>query len=118
MANIKTKEGRRKRIKMSVRKKIEGTTSIPRLSVFKSNRVIYAQLIDDSQSRTIASVSSAELDKKSTVKVETSKQVGKKMAERALAAGVNAVVFDRNGYLFHGNIKALADGAREGGLKF
>ncbi len=103
---------------MGIRKRIEGTTSVPRLSVFKSNRVIYAQLIDDSKSHTIASVSSTELDKKSKVKVETSKEVGKKMAERALAAGVSAVVFDRNGYLYHGNVKALADGAREGGLKF
>jgi large subunit ribosomal protein L18 len=118
MANIKTKEGRRKRIKMGIRKRIEGTTSVPRLSVFKSNKAIYAQVIDDSKSHTILSVSSVELDKKSSVKLETSKAVGKKVAERAIAAGINAIVFDRNGYLYHGNIKALADAAREGGLKF
>jgi large subunit ribosomal protein L18 len=103
---------------MSIRNKIEGTTSVPRLSVFKSNKAIYAQVIDDSKSHTLFSVSSTELDKKSKVNVETSKGVGKKLAERAVAAGISAIVFDRNGYLYHGNIKALADGAREGGLKF
>ncbi len=118
MSNIKTKSGRRNRIKMSIRNKIEGTTSVPRLSVFKSNKAIYAQVIDDSKSHTLFSVSSTELDKKSKVNVETSKGVGKKLAERAVAAGISAIVFDRNGYLYHGNIKALADGAREGGLKF
>jgi large subunit ribosomal protein L18 len=118
MSNIKTKAGRRNRIKMGIRNKIEGTTSIPRLTVFKSNKAIYAQVIDDSKSHTLLSVSSTELDKKSTVKVETSKAVGKKLAERAMAAGINSIVFDRNGYLYHGNIKALAEGAREGGLKF
>lgn len=118
MSNIKTKEGRRTRVKMRVRRKIEGTTSVPRLSVFKSNKAIYAQVIDDSKGHTVLSVSSTELDKKSTVKVETSKSVGKKVAERAIAAGINNVVFDRNGYLYHGNVKALAEGAREGGLKF
>jgi len=118
MSNIKTKEGRRKRIKMGIRNKVEGTTSIPRLSVFKSNKAIYAQVIDDSKNHTLLSVSSTEIDKKSSVKVETSKAVGKKLAERAIAAGINSIVFDRNGYLYHGNIKALAEGAREGGLKF
>jgi large subunit ribosomal protein L18 len=118
MSNIKTKAAARQRVKMRVRRKIEGTTSVPRLSVFKSNKAIYAQLIDDSKSHTILSVSSVELDKKSSVKIETSKSVGKKVAERAIAAGINNIVFDRNGYLYHGNIKALAEGAREGGLKF
>lgn len=118
MSNIKTKAGARNRIKMRVRNKIEGTTSVPRLSVFKSNKAIYAQVIDDSKSHTLLSVSSTELDKKSTVKIETSKAVGKKLAERAIAAGISNIVFDRNGYLYHGNIKALAEGAREGGLKF
>ena len=103
---------------MRVRNKIEGTTAVPRLSVFKSNKAIYAQVIDDSKSHTITSVSSVEIDKKSSVKIETSKAVGKKIAERAIAAGINSIVFDRNGYLYHGNIKALAEGAREGGLKF
>ena len=103
---------------MRVRRKIEGTTSIPRLSVFKSNKAIYAQVIDDSKSHTLVAVSSTELDKKASVKIETSKAVGKKIAELAVAAGINNIVFDRNGYLYHGNIKALAEGAREGGLKF
>jgi len=118
MSNIKTKEGRRNRIKMGIRKRIEGTTVRPRLSVFKSNKAIYAQIIDDSKSHTIVAVSSVELDKKSKVNVETSKNVGKKVAERAIASGIDSIVFDRNGYLYHGNIKALAEGAREGGLKF
>lgn len=103
---------------MRVRRKIEGTTSIPRLSVFKSNKAIYAQVIDDSKMHTLVAVSSTELDKKATVKIETSKAVGKKVAELAIAAGINSIVFDRNGYLYHGNVKALAEGAREGGLKF
>ena len=118
MSNIKTKAGARTRVKMRVRNKIEGTTAVPRLSVFKSNKAIYAQVIDDSKSHTLLSVSSVELDKKSTVKIETSKAVGKKLAERAIAAGIQSIVFDRNGYLYHGNVKALAEGAREGGLKF
>jgi large subunit ribosomal protein L18 len=118
MSNIKSKEASRKRIKMRGRRKIEGTTSTPRLSVFKSNKAIYAQVIDDSKSHTLVAVSSTELDKKSSVKIETSKAVGKKVAELAIAAGINSIVFDRNGYLYHGNIKALAEGAREGGLKF
>ena len=103
---------------MGIRKRIEGTTVRPRLSVFKSNKAIYAQIIDDSKSHTIVAVSSVELDKKSKVNVETSKNVGKKVAERAIASGIDSIVFDRNGYLYHGNIKALAEGAREGGLKF
>lgn len=118
MSNIKTKAGARQRVKLRVRRKIEGTTTVPRLSVFKSNKAIYAQVIDDSKSHTLVSVSSTELDKKASVKIETSKAVGKKIAERAIAAGINSIVFDRNGYLYHGNIKALAEGAREGGLKF
>lgn len=118
MANIKSKVDRRSRLKLSIRKKLEGTPERPRLSVYKSNKAIYAQIIDDSKGHTIVSVSSAELDKKAKVNVETSKNVGKKVAERALAGGINTIVFDRNGYLYHGNIKALADGAREGGLKF
>ncbi|MFN5170023.1 MAG: 50S ribosomal protein L18 [Cyclobacteriaceae bacterium] len=118
MANIKTKAQRRDRIKMGIRKKVEGSEARPRLSVFKSNRVIYAQLIDDSKGHTIAAISSVELDKKGGVNLTISKTVGKKLAEKAVAAGVSDVVFDRNGYLYHGNIKALAEGAREGGLKF
>jgi len=102
---------------MGIRKKIRGTAERPRLSVFKSNTGIYAQLIDDTKSITLASVSTKELSLH-RVNVENAKNVGKKVAEKALAAGINEVVFDRNGYLYHGNIKALADGVREGGLKF
>ena len=118
MANIKTKAGRRQRIKKGIRRKLEGTTVRPRLSVFKSNKAIYAQIIDDSKGHTVVASSSVELDKKGGVNVTISKNVGKKLAEKATASGINEIVFDRNGYLYHGNIKALAEGAREGGLKF
>lgn len=102
---------------MGVRKKISGTTERPRLSVFRSNTGIYAQIIDDIKGVTIAAASTLELGKK-TVNMENSKSVGKKLAEKAVASGVESIVFDRNGYLYHGNIKAFAEGAREGGLKF
>jgi large subunit ribosomal protein L18 len=118
MANIKTKAGRRDRIRKGIRNKLEGTTVRPRLSVFKSNKSIYAQVIDDSKGHTIVATSSVELDKKGGVNQTISKNVGKKLAEKAVAAGIDTIVFDRNGYLYHGNIKALAEGAREGGLKF
>jgi large subunit ribosomal protein L18 len=108
---------RRERIKAGVRKKISGTTARPRLSVFKSNTGIYAQLIDDIKGVTVVASSSIELGKK-TVNIENSKSVGKKLAEKAVSSGVTEIVFDRNGYLYHGNIKAFAEGAREGGLKF
>jgi large subunit ribosomal protein L18 len=108
---------RRARIKSGVRKKISGTTDRPRLSVFKSNTGIYAQIIDDIKGVTVAAASSTEIGKKN-VNIENSKSVGKKIAEKAASAGVKDVVFDRNGYLYHGNVKALAEGAREGGLKF
>lgn len=103
---------------MGIRKNLEGTTQRPRLSVFRSNKAIYAQLIDDSKGHTVAAASSTELDKKAKLNVATSKAVGKKVAEKALASGIKEIVFDRNGYLYHGNVKALAEGAREGGLKF
>lgn len=115
MPNIKD---RRKRIKFSIRHKIEGTPARPRLSVFKSNKAIYAQVIDDSKGHTLFAASSKDLDAKGGVNIEISKSVGKKLAEKAIASGINTIVFDRNGYLYHGNIKALAEGAREGGLKF
>lgn len=115
MPNIKD---RRKRIKLSIRHKIEGTSARPRLSVFKSNKAIYAQLIDDSKSHTLLATSSKDLNEKGGVNLEISKNVGKKVAEAAIANGIQEIVFDRNGYLYHGNIKALAEGAREGGLKF
>jgi large subunit ribosomal protein L18 len=108
---------RRERIKMGVRKKISGTTERPRLSIFRSNTGVYAQIIDDIKGVTLAAASTLELGKK-TVNIENSKNVGKKIAEKAIASGVETIVFDRNGYLYHGNIKAFAEGAREGGLKF
>ena len=107
----------RERIKKSIRKKISGTAERPRLSVFKSNRSIYAQLIDDLQGRTIASASSKDLEVANAT-IPTAKTVGGKLAEKAKEAGVTAVIFDRNGYKYHGQVKALADGAREGGLNF
>jgi len=115
-----TKESRRLRIKHTIRKKVAGTPARPRLSVFRSNSQIYAQLIDDTQGLTLAAASSVEFngkDKKG-VNIDLAKQVGQKLAEKALASGISAVVFDRNGYLYHGKVKALADGAREGGLQF
>ncbi|MBS1491088.1 MAG: 50S ribosomal protein L18 [Bacteroidetes bacterium] len=114
MPNIKD---RRKRIKLSIRHKIEGTSARPRLSVFKSNSAIYAQVIDDTKGCTLTAASSKEYDLKG-VNQNVSKEVGKKIAEKTIAAGITQIVFDRNGYLYHGNVKALADGAREGGLKF
>lgn len=102
-----------------VRKKLTGTPARPRLAVFKSNRYIYAQVIDDVQGVTLASASSQEKSFRSKpYTVETAGEVGKTLAERAGAAGVDTVVFDRGGYPYHGRVKALADSAREAGLKF
>ncbi|MGY6742116.1 MAG: 50S ribosomal protein L18 [Cecembia sp.] len=109
---------RRLRIKKSIRRKINGTDSRPRLSVFKSNTGIYAQLVDDLKGHTLAHASSKELGTAKNSNLTVSKEVGKKLAERAVAKGVTEVVFDRSGYIYHGNVKALAEGAREGGLKF
>mgnify|MGYP000412764529 CR=1 FL=1 len=108
---------RRKRIKLGIRRKISGTTTRPRVSVFRSNKAIYGQLIDDINGTTLVSASSKELGKANN-NIEVSKEVGKKLAEKASAAGINSVVFDRNGYPYHGKVKAFAEGAREGGLKF
>lgn len=117
MATVKN--DRRQRIKYRVRKKVSGTSEKPRLSVFRSNARIYAQIIDDTKGVTLAAASSQDLGTtKACVNIEDAKQVGVKLAEKATAAGVSAVVFDRNGYLYHGKVKALAEGAREGGLKF
>ncbi|MCK5103020.1 MAG: 50S ribosomal protein L18 [Cyclobacteriaceae bacterium] len=112
------KASRRLRIKRGIRNKIQGTAEKPRLSVFKSNTAIYAQLIDDINCQTISSSSSRELGDLKSVNVEKSKEVGKNLAEKASANGITNVVFDRNGYIFHGKLKAFAEGAREGGLKF
>jgi len=111
------KNKRRQRIKGGIRRKISGTAEKPRLSVYKSNRGVYAQLIDDTKGHTVAMSTSKELGS-DKVNLEVCQNVGKKLAEKATADGINSVVFDRNGYLYHGKIKALADGAREGGLKF
>lgn len=108
---------RRQRIKKGIRRKISGTPEMPRISVFKSNKAFYAQLIDDSKGHTLAAVSSKELGKES-VNIEVSREVGKKFGEKAKAAGIESVVFDRNGYPYHGKVKAFAEGAREAGLKF
>ncbi|MBN2638130.1 MAG: 50S ribosomal protein L18 [Bacteroidales bacterium] len=111
---------RRNRIKMRIRKGVNGTADRPRMSVFRSNKQIYVQLIDDLAQKTLVAASSSdksfEADK--VTKTEQAKLVGKLVAERALAAGINTVVFDRNGYLYHGRVKSLAEAAREGGLKF
>jgi large subunit ribosomal protein L18 len=114
-----SKLNRRAKIKRRIRKKISGTSKVPRLSVFRSNKQIYAQLIDDVNGVTITAASSYKnkaADKKN--KSEQASAVGKEVAEKALKAGIEKVVFDRNGYLYHGRVKQLADSAREGGLKF
>lgn len=112
-----TKETKRLRIRKGIRNKISGTAVRPRLSVFKSNKAIYAQLIDDAKGSTLTATSSAELGIANNT-IEHSKSVGTKLAEKAKAAGISEIVFDRSGYRYHGQIKALAEGAREGGLKF
>jgi len=114
------KEYRRLKIKQRVRKVITGSAERPRMTVFRSNKDIYVQLIDDQSGTTLAAASSRAkgiADQKVT-KSEKAKLVGKLIAERALESGILAVVFDRNGYLYHGRVKALADSAREGGIKF
>lgn len=110
---------KRIRIKRRVRGKISGSSELPRLSVYKSNKEIYAQLIDDNSGKTLASASSREKGVEANgTKTEVSAAVGKAIAAKAIAAGIENIVFDRNGFVYHGRIKALADGAREGGLKF
>jgi large subunit ribosomal protein L18 len=110
---------RRQRIKHRIRKVVFGTATKPRLSVFRSNKEIYAQLVDDIAGQTLVSVSSRDKELETTGnKTEIAKSVGKAIAEKAVKAGVENVVFDRNGFLYHGRVKALADAAREAGLKF
>lgn len=113
------KEIRRFKLKMRIRKKVSGTSERPRLTVFRSNKEIYAQLIDDVKGVTLASASTVEktFERKGT-KIEQAIVIGKNIAERAKSIGIESVVFDRNGYLYHGRIKSLADSARENGLKF
>ena len=120
MSTKQTVEARRKaRVRRAIRKAANGR---PRLSVFRSSKQIYAQVIDDEQGRTLAAASSLEKDMRGKLKtgatVEAAREIGRLVAERASAAGVTQVVFDRSGYLYHGRVKALADAAREGGLEF
>lgn len=115
-----TKEARRLRIKRRIRKIVSGTAERPRMSVYRSNTQISVQLIDDLAGKTVLSVSSLskEFADKKVNKVEQATLVGTAVAEKAKAAGIQAVVFDRNGYLYHGRVKALAEAARNGGLNF
>ena len=122
---IKTKEDRRDRIKFRIRKRVRGTEERPRLTVFRSVSHIYVQVVNDADGKTIASASTVEPAVKSTLdkaakggNVEGAKAIGKTIAERLLEKGVKRVVFDRNGFLYHGRIKAVADAAREAGLEF
>jgi large subunit ribosomal protein L18 len=111
-------EARKKR-KMRIRKKVNGTPERPRLVVFRSSKHIYAQIIDDLAGATLASASTLSLEGDNVrLNVENAKLVGKKVAEEAIKKSITSVVFDRNGFVYHGRIKAVADGAREGGLNF
>lgn len=111
---------RRQKLRWRIRAKITGTAQKPRLSVFRSNKDIYAQLIDDTTGTTLAAANSRQKDVSALTgtKVEKSANVGKLLAQKAIAVGIDSCVFDRGGYLYHGRVKAIADGAREGGLKF
>ena len=111
---------KRNKIKKRIRKVVFGTKDKPRLTVFRSNKEIYAQLIDDSNSKTIVSASSKDKDLKlkTTNKIEVSKIVGDSIGKKAIKAGIKNISFDRNGYLYHGRVKSLAEGAREAGLNF
>ena len=113
-----TKSERRQRIKFRIRKIVSGTAAKPRLSVFRSNKEIYAQLIDDVNGVTLLAASSREKEVGKGTNVEVANAVGKLVAEKALKAGIENVTFDRGGYLYHGRIKSLAEGARAAGLKF
>lgn len=114
------KEERRLKIKKRIRRTVNGTADRPRMTVFRSNKQIYVQLIDDTTGHTLLSVASTEngIDQEKITKIEQAAKVGALVAEKAKAAGIETVVFDRNGYLYHGRVKSLADAARNGGLKF
>jgi len=118
--NSKAKTNRRQRIRYIIRTKLRGTAQKPRLSVFRSNNDIYVQLIDDNNGQTLAAASSVDKDIKAQkgTKSEKSKLVGQAIAKKADELGLKEIVFDRSGYLYHGRVKAVADGAREAGLKF
>lgn len=117
MAVTNKKLQRRLKIRKSIRRKLSGTTERPRLSVYKSNKAIYAQIINDELGNTLAYATSLEMES-NNANLDVAKEVGKKLAEKAIAHGISQVVFDRGGYIYHGKVKALAEGAREGGLKF
>lgn len=112
-----SKVSRRLKIKARVRGKISGTLATPRMTVFRSNKQIYVQIIDDKAGKTLASASSLKLEEKVNKKEQAAK-VGELISKSALEAGITSVVFDRNGYLYHGRVKEVADAARKGGLKF
>ncbi|MDO5017017.1 MAG: 50S ribosomal protein L18 [Porphyromonas sp.] len=112
-----TKKERRLKIKARVRKNIYGTAERPRLTVFRSNKQIYAQVIDDNEGKTLVSFDSTKLEDK-LPKKEVALKVGEEVGKKAVEAGIDTVVFDRNGYLYHGRVKELAEGARKAGLKF
>ncbi|MCC4212496.1 50S ribosomal protein L18 [Leeuwenhoekiella parthenopeia] len=114
-----SKYTRRNKIRRRIRKSLAGTAERPRLSVYRSNKEIYAQIIDDTTGKTLSAASSRDKGFKANGnKAEVAKEVGKAIAEKAKEAGIEAVAFDRGGYLYHGRVKQLAEGAREGGLKF
>ena len=115
---VLTQPARRLKRRRRVRSKVHGTAERPRISVFRSNRGVSAQLVDDDAGRTLASVQWTEAELRSLKPMEQATEAGKLLAARAKAAGVDTAVFDRGGYQFHGRVKALAEGAREGGLKF
>lgn len=112
------KNSRKERLKKSIRRKVSGTAQRPRLTVFRSNTSIYGQLIDDLKGHTLVAISASEAGVSGNVKVENSKEIGKKLGEKAISAGINEIVFDRNGYNYHGKVKAFAEGVREAGVKF
>ncbi len=122
MITARDRSKERRRVHMRIRRKVAGSASRPRLCVFRSLSHIYAQIVDDSRGTTVAFASTAEKDVRGDLKsfgnIPAARLVGKAIAERARAAGIEAVVFDRGGYLYHGRVKALADAARENGLKF
>ncbi len=117
---MNNKSQARQKIRYRIRKKVNGTSSTPRLTVFRSNSDIYAQLIDDETGTTIVGASSRQKDitAQKAPKIEKSKMVGEAIARKAVELGIEKVVFDRSGYIYHGRVKAVAEGAREGGLKF
>ena len=116
MANNKVK--RRKAIKKGIRRKVQGTAERPRLTVFRSNKRMYTQLVDDVAARTLSQASTVDIDKEANLTMDLATKLGELTAQKAVDAGYKKVVFDRNGYLYHGRVKALADKARETGLEF